>query len=76
MLLEHCSNHTQNFAAVKWAAVEIEMMHKNVQCFPNVREQDDFVHGDSTTDEAQSHDCCKRDTKHKENSQYVFLGAW
>lgn len=39
-------------------------------------EQDDFVHGDSTTDEAQSHDCCKTDRKHKEKSQYVFLGAW
>lgn len=52
MLLEHYSNHTQSFAAVKWAAVETKMTEKNVQCFPSMGEQDDFVHGDLTTYEA------------------------
>lgn len=33
MLLEHCSNHTQNFAAVTWAAVEIKMIQKRSSAF-------------------------------------------
>lgn len=33
MLLEHCSNHAQSFAAVKWAAVEIKMTQKMSSAF-------------------------------------------
>lgn len=33
MLFEHCSNHTQNFAAVTWAAVEIKMTQKMSNAF-------------------------------------------
>lgn len=33
MLLEHSSSRTQNFAAVKWAAVEIKMTQKMSSAF-------------------------------------------